>query len=301
MGHSWRAPRVQAVAGDLAKPLLGLAPERFNRLANEVDAIVHNGAQVSLVLPYPVLKPTNVLGTREVLRLACQGSPKPLHYISSLAVCSLKGRADRVVREDDDLGDADQVFGGYAQSKWVAERLVGVAQSRGLPVAIYRPGMITGHSRTGVSNPNDFMTAILRGCIQLRCVPVVKTSIEMTPVDYVSGAVVQLSRDRHSVGKVFHLSNPSTVEWNELVRWVGRRGYPLQPVPFVEWLSRVYSLGEGIRSNALYPFLPLLSERNAEMRALLGVDFSQIELPQYDKSFRAGAASFRPVPSSSRT
>ena len=45
---------------------------------------------------------------------------------------------------------------GYSQSKWVAERLVKIAASRGLPVSIYRPGTITGDSRTGISNLDDF-------------------------------------------------------------------------------------------------------------------------------------------------
>src|SRR5258706_15717598 len=128
----------------------------------------------------------------------------------------MTGGAGGVVREDDDPVGVDELFGGYAQSKWVAERLVAAAKARGLPVAVYRPGMITGHSETGVSNPNDLMAAVLRGCIQLRCAPMVKTSIEMTPVDYVSAAIVQLSCDPNAPRKVFHLSNPHTVEWNDL-------------------------------------------------------------------------------------
>jgi len=281
--HEEVTTRVRIVLGDLAEPRLGLTPAAFQALANEVDAIIHNGANVSFVLPYDALKPANVIGTQEVLRLACQGSPKPVHYISSLAVCSMTG-GDGVVREDDDPVGVDQLIGGYAQSKWVAERLVAAAQARGLPVAVYRPGMITGHSDTGVSNANDFMAAVLRGCIQLRCAPIVKTSIEMTPVDYVSAAIVQLSCDPNAPRRVFHLSNPHTVEWNDLVRWVSRRGYPVELVPFEEWLARLASLGDDVRNNALYPFLALLSERNAEMRERLSVDFARIELPRYDCS-----------------
>ena len=44
-------------------------------------------------------------------------------------------------REDSSMGDyAQQLEEGYSQSKWVAEQLVLRAQSRGLPVVIYRPG-----------------------------------------------------------------------------------------------------------------------------------------------------------------
>src|SRR5258706_15789054 len=107
----------------------------------------------------------------------------------------------------------------------------------------------------------------------------VKSTIEMPTVDYVSAAIVQLSCDPNAPRKIFHLSNPHTVEWNDLVRWVSRRGYPMELVPFEEWLARLGSLGDDIRNNALYPFLALLSERNAEMHETLSVDFARIELP----------------------
>jgi len=48
---------------------------------------------------------------------------------------------------------------GYVQSKWVAEKLV-TARER-VPVSIYRLGRMSGHSKTGVSNTDDFMHRVL--------------------------------------------------------------------------------------------------------------------------------------------
>ncbi len=274
--------RVHAVPGDLARPLLGLMSADFADLAERVDTVVHNGAWVSFVLPYETLKPANVLGTQEVLRFACQGSAKPVHYISSLAVCPLTGVPGGVVREDHDLGTMEHVLGGYAQSKWVAEGLAGVARSRGLPITVYRPGLITGHSRTGATNTGDFMAGFLKGCIQLGAAPAVGTAIEMTPVDYVSSAIVQIIRQPHSAGRMYHLSNPRTVEWQDLVAWVRERGYPVRSVPFDEWLAALFALGEGIAENALYPFVALLAERDAELQETAGLPLAAVRLPRYD-------------------
>ena len=60
------------VCGDLAEPRLGLSPQDFDSLAATIDAVYHNGAYVNFVYPYQVLKPANVAGTVEVLRLATQ-------------------------------------------------------------------------------------------------------------------------------------------------------------------------------------------------------------------------------------
>jgi thioester reductase-like protein len=60
-----------AYAGDLAKPLLGLAPEVWGRLCGELDTVVHNGALVNHAFTYEELFQPNVLGTAEVTCTPC--------------------------------------------------------------------------------------------------------------------------------------------------------------------------------------------------------------------------------------
>ncbi|KAI9906813.1 hypothetical protein PsorP6_004170 [Peronosclerospora sorghi] len=56
--------RIVPIPGNLAQPLLGLPTDTFNVLATEIDAIVHNGADVNLVKLYTSLKSVNVLVTQ---------------------------------------------------------------------------------------------------------------------------------------------------------------------------------------------------------------------------------------------
>merc|ERR1711988_1272912 len=83
----------------------------------------------------------------------------------------------------------DKLHEGYAQSKFVGERLIIAASHRGIPVRIYRPGRITGHSRTGVTSVEDFMCRFLKGCLQAGCAPELDWPLDMNPVDYVAAAV----------------------------------------------------------------------------------------------------------------
>ncbi len=81
------AARVRVVHGDLRRPRLGLDAHELHELAGEIDAIVHAAADVNWVHGYESLRDANVLGTRELLRLACHGMPKPFHFVSSMSVC----------------------------------------------------------------------------------------------------------------------------------------------------------------------------------------------------------------------
>jgi thioester reductase-like protein len=74
------------IEGDLSKPLLGLSQTDYNFLSNEVNVVIHNGANVNHILNYHDLKATNVRSTKEIIKFCCQGNPKFLHYVSSLGV-----------------------------------------------------------------------------------------------------------------------------------------------------------------------------------------------------------------------
>lgn len=67
--------------------MLGIAQDVFADLSNSIDCIIHNGAVVHWLLPYAKMKPANVSGTVEVLRLAAAGNRvKPVHYVSTTSV-----------------------------------------------------------------------------------------------------------------------------------------------------------------------------------------------------------------------
>jgi thioester reductase-like protein len=82
------ANRIDVVNADLAVPRLGLSSCEYARLAEDVDAIYHAGADVDWVRPYRALRDVNVIGTRELLRLACEARPAAFHFVSSLSVCT---------------------------------------------------------------------------------------------------------------------------------------------------------------------------------------------------------------------
>src|SRR5262249_7963374 len=147
--------------------------------------------------------------------------------------------AYRPVVEDEPLPPVESLADGYGRSKWVAEMLVREAGARGLPGTIYRPGHVTGHSGTGACNPRDFLHTLSLASARAGVVPELSGSIDLTPVDYVSRAIVRLSRDPQCVGGTFHLTNPTVLQLSELVDWLRRQGAGLTVVPYPAWRARL--------------------------------------------------------------
>lgn len=236
--------RVRPIVGDLSKPLLGLTGKVFEALANSVERIYHNGAVVNMVLPYHTLKPANVDGTREILRLSARaGGSIPVHYISSLATLYLM-RPDHPQTEIPlSFDDLDQELlrsasGGYGVSKFVAEQLVSQSGQAGIPSIIYRVGSVTGHSQTGAANTGDFLHAMLRGALQLGCLPR-DVRLDPVPVDFVTRAIAHLASTDPPSGSIFHITNPRPMEVDQFVAWAENRGFPIALVDRKTWLRRI--------------------------------------------------------------
>jgi thioester reductase-like protein len=173
----------------------------------------------------------------------------------------LTGFEVKIIKEQDSLPRADEHSSGYTQSKWVAEKLVTIARDRGFPITIYRPGRISGDSKTGVCNPDDHTFRTIRGCIQLKSVPDRNSMVNLIPVDYTSQAIVHLSRQKESLGKVFHLVNSHPAHWSEIITWIHSFGYPLEPVPYDIWRAKLLDAAGRSQENALTPLVPIFTQQ----------------------------------------
>jgi myxalamid-type nonribosomal peptide synthetase MxaA len=254
----WReeaAGRLVAIPGDLAHPGLGLSEAGLRHLAETADSIYHCGALVNYAYPYEALRTANVESTRELLRLTVAGRAKVLHYVSTLSVLEKDpyrrtGSAPEVPLD----GDPSGLTGGYRESKWVAERLVQTSIERGVPAAIFRPGWITGNSRTGATNPADFLIRLIVGSLQTGTAPDLG-SIEVcpTPVDWVGAGIAWLSLRPQSAGRVFHLINPRPVAFERVLELLGDLGVPLRKVPVSQWAGALADLAGSGGSELLAP------------------------------------------------
>ena len=124
--------------------------ELYENMAGKIDLIYHCGAQVNIMASYNKLRGSNVQGTQEVIKFATHLHDKPIHYISTLSAAYLKDESG-ALSEDFPTKMYDDLFGGYAISKWASERLLTDLKDRGCPVAIYRSGYIAGDSKSGLT------------------------------------------------------------------------------------------------------------------------------------------------------
>ena len=235
--NDYELARVAIIPGDLTQPLLGLSEERFNHLADLIEVIHHNGAWVNSLHTYASLKAANVLGTQEILRLAGKGTPKHIHYVSTLStIPPIESVGSEITTEAQWAEHWPGLASGYAQSKWVAERLLRIGGERGIPFTVYRPTHIAGASNSGASNASDTWSLFVDACLILEQVPAIETSINSLPVDYISECIVALSLRDGMHGKSLNLANPQSFMLSELTDQIAAiKELAVETVDYRQW------------------------------------------------------------------
>ncbi|MGW0788750.1 amino acid adenylation domain-containing protein [Streptomyces sp. NPDC002911] len=235
------ADLIRPVPGDLGAPGLGLSPADRTALVRRLGPVFHNGARVNFAAGYGELRAPNVAGTEELLRLLADSASPGMHYLSTTSVYAPAPGPDPVtITESTPTGPASGLPDGYAQSKWVAEQLVGLARGRGLPVTVYRPGRISGDTTTGACQERDLLWQLIKGCLQAGAVPDLPYgTTDWVPVNYVSAAVVALSASSRTGAETHHLTNPDAPGLDRVFEAAARLGHALRTLPAPQWQARV--------------------------------------------------------------
>ncbi|HZE18199.1 MAG TPA: SDR family oxidoreductase, partial [Mycobacterium sp.] len=208
-----------------AKPHLGIGQAAFQRLADSIDAIVHNGALVNYVRTYDALRPANVVGTWELLRLALTAHRKTFHLVSSTFIYGWSVKP--VVGESDANEEMSGLDFGYSQTKWVAEQLVLAAQRQGLDVRIYRPSLISPTS-AGFGSQDDILVRLTAFMIEHGLAVNAYNQVSLLPADLIADHIVALMglpKDA-TISSVFNMTADDYYNLTDITRILSERyGY----------------------------------------------------------------------------
>ncbi len=250
--------RVVAVAGDLGLPRLDIDADSYRVLYENVDSIYHCGTSMNHLESYRMAKQTNVEGCKELLRLTNRGASKIFNYISTLDVfSSVDEDSQRVASESTPIDFEKHLNSqGYQASKWVGEKLCMIASEHGVPINIFRLGLVWADTLQGRYDELQREYRLLASCL-LSGYGIKNYNFEMspTPVDFVARSIVFLAGKYPDGRGIFHISSsiPAIDDFFERCNRVLATGLTL--LPFYDWvceIKRLHQLGRAL------PVVPLI-------------------------------------------
>jgi len=203
--HDAYKQRVTVLHADLAAPGLGLAASSRTELSESVTHVVHCGGVVRFDLPLDEVRRTNTEGTASMLDLAHR-CPR-LRRFDHISTAFVAGSRQGLVLESE-LDRGQQHNNSYERSKFEGELLVREAANE-LPIAVYRPSIITCDVRTGAVSPHGAVARMLRAYAAgvLTGLPGrADSQLDLVPADFVAEAVLALAGMESEIGGCFHLA-----------------------------------------------------------------------------------------------
>lgn len=233
---------VNILSGDIASMHLGLSADEIKQVSGKVTDIYHLAAISYLGVPEEQMHRVNVAGTQNLLEVAEQA--RWLKRFNHVSTCYVSGNRQGVITEEE-LDQGQSFRNPYESTKFEAERLVRKAAER-LPVSIFRPSIVVGHSRTGEIGRFDgpyqlgILLASSPASVPLPLPGKGLGPLNLVPVDYVVDAIYYLSRHPGAVDRTFHLVDPNPLSARKVYEIIAARAGRKPPprVPLSAALAR---------------------------------------------------------------
>ncbi len=211
--------RIRIVPGDICDQDFGLDKDQFTGLCQQIDAVYHLAADLSLASPYRKLRRINTFGLRNILELSLTARFKHVFFASTMGIFPeyffdfAREFADSRIA-DESQPDVDLMkrhfpleLIGYPWSKLVAEQALLYARGAGLPLAIFRLP-ITGVASSGFTQPADIAVRLLSAVNDVEKIPP-RLSIQhlYAPVDVLAEICIAISANPNRRHVFYHCCN----------------------------------------------------------------------------------------------
>ncbi|KAG2341880.1 acetyl-CoA synthetase-like protein [Suillus weaverae] len=254
---------------------LGLDSGTVQKIHRDVTHIVHCAWDVNFNHELEHFLDPHVRALHTMLELSASSvrtkAPR-IFFISSVSAVANYSGPEHAIPEvpfDSSSLPHDQ---GYAQSKYVAERvLIDASRAANIPVTIVRAGQLAGNTTLGAWNTMEYIPIFIEACFSLKLMPSQIPNMSWTPIDVASAILVDIMlKDPHRDTTnllVRHIDSPKELTSSDFLQWmVEASGNSLALVSNEKWLDSVRNSPIVLKAKHLLPFFEQWLSNAAQCR-----------------------------------
>nr|WMZ00178.1 PKS-NRPS [Humicola sp.] len=265
--------KAEIYIGSLSMPNLNLSQAEMERLADEVDLILHASVEGSFLNSYRTISTTSLRPMRHLTRIASKRRI-PIHFISSSRVILFSGASSLREISVAPFFPPQDGSEGLAAARWACERyLQNAARKLGVPVCIHRCCAFTSDEAPVFES--DVLNAIWWYSRQLKATPILEMvdgyidCIRLeTLVDGLVRALKANAQQPYGAVKFVHHTSGKRIPPKHLSKYFAdKETGAIGEVELTEWIRRARELGlsgfaaaflDAVRRRETVVFFPLL-------------------------------------------
>ena len=262
------ASRITFIEADLSQEYLGLQQEILHKLITTTTLIIHNAWPVNFNLPLPAFKP-QLDGLVNLISFTAKATASPqLFFVSSISSVMSYGSSSQIIPEEVISADFAPGPNGYAESKFISERLLDhAARKLSIDTTFARVGQIAGPvHHAGIWNKAEWFPSLVISSLHVGALPdslgTTLGDIDWVPMDDLAEVLVDLAMNnsqstlqispndnaQQKSAQVFHPLNPHPTTWEALRPTIAselstipqsKKDKPIPIVSLASWLLEI--------------------------------------------------------------
>ncbi|KAG2039364.1 hypothetical protein BDR03DRAFT_951757 [Suillus americanus] len=277
---------------------LGLDSATVQKIRRDVTHIVHCAWDVNFNHELEHFLDPHVRALHTMLELSASSvrtKVPRIFFISSVSAVANYSGPEHAIPEVPFNSSSLPLDQGYAQSKYVAERvLIDASRAANIPVTIVRAGQLAGNTTLGAWNVMEHIPIFIQACYSLKLMPSRIPNLSWTPIDVASAILVDIVlKDPHSDVTnllVRHIDSPKELTSSDFLQWmIEASGNSIVLVSSEKWLDSVRNSPMVLKAKHLLPFFEQWLSNAAQCShrvlsvqdtKLLSGSFSQAQITQ---------------------
>jgi len=236
--------RLCVFCADLTKENFGLSRDRYENLAEKIDAIINSAANVKHFGNYSEFYSINVEGNERLIEFAGTGKKKTYNFISTTSVGSglIEDESNVLFTEYDcDVEQSSDNY--YVMTKLEAEKQIVRARENGIECNVFRVGNLVFDSSSGIFQENiqdNAFYTMVKSMIKLGYIPAIThKTLDFSFVDQVAKAVVLLFDRKNLKNETYHIFNSHRINMVSFARFLNQAGVEVQTMPVEKFTSYI--------------------------------------------------------------
>ncbi|KAJ7584629.1 hypothetical protein C8J56DRAFT_1090464, partial [Mycena floridula] len=289
----WRKVRIYESETNLED--FGLESDQIKEF-KQVTHIIHNAWPVNFNRTLESFE-SHVKALLNLIRLGISSTvarggipsePTRLLFTSSISVVGRFATRGSIKIPEAPVDAPSTVELGYAEAKWVCERLSVRANDlfhTRLRVSCIRIGQMSGAEGSGAWNIDEHIPIMVRASLALNALPELRGTLSWIPVNRASTVLLECLFSKN-FSLFYHLENPTRQSWSTILQYLSTSlsPDPLPLIPFEKWLDLVRESGEKNPAWPLTKFMENDFERMSSGSVSLGTEFCRRDSATLEQS-----------------
>lgn len=284
--------KIEIIVGDIKYKNLGLTEELQEFLGNKVDNVIHCAALVKHLGKYDEFKKMNLDGTKNVSNF-CMKYHIGFNHISTTSV---SGDFMPLTRTEDTVDFTEENFfigqnyneNYYIKSKLLTEAYIfQMIKENALQANVFRVGNLTGRYQDGLFQYNIDSNAFYH---KLQFVlknkffyeSGTKQEFDLSPVDEIANAIIQLIFHYGNTNKIFHMMHPKKFNMKSLIDAFNQLDYKIKIISDNDFYKKLMKMD--LNTNSLMindynlytniPYLNIKTKCDITLKYLENISFT---------------------------